>query len=332
MRKNKIYILIIAILSFQIMIGQDQFVDDLNKMPNFVNPSFYGFKSQAKIGLANKFPGKTFVNALEYSYGYGSAPFEYNNFSLGLDVFNSRMSNSGYNSTEIALTYVYRVQLNNNWYFHPAITVGYSTASFNYDKLIFQDQIDIFSDQINLATIDPLAASSKIKYADIGASFMMHNDENFLFGFSLDHINRPNISIDEEVDHKLDMLISAQVGYEFDINPYDQNVLPEESYLYLFANFSNQSSSFRMDFYQQFNLAYFGLGISEHLNYLDEFGIHKMGFNADFHFDFFDLGLTFQMPITQESKYIVNNSLELYMIFDLDPFRSGRRGNFSVFY
>lgn len=333
MIKRKIFIYIaICVGTVQFSFGQDQFIDNLDKMTNFVNPSFYGFKNSTKIGLINSFPGKTFINALEYSYAYGNGTFDDYNFALGIDVFNSRMKNSGYNNTELALTYVYRLQMNNYWFFHPGITVGYSSASYNYDKLIFQDQINIFSDQIDLATIDPLAAQSKTNYLDIGVSLLFHNDENFLAGLALSHVNRPDNSIDEGTDHKLDMLISAQVGYEFDLNPYNQNSLSKESYLYLFLNASSQASSFRLDFHQQANFSSFGIGISEHLNYLDEVGMHEIGFNGDFHLSFFDIGLTFKMPVSKQSKYIVNNSFALYLIFDLDPFRSRRRGNFSVFY
>ena len=121
-----IVFLIVSTCAVQYMSGQDQIIDNMNQMPSFINPSYYGFKNSTKIGIASKFAGKTFKNTLEYRYAFGNTYFEDYNFSLGLDVYNSNLSNSGYNFTEINLSYIYQLRLYNEWNLYPAITVGYS--------------------------------------------------------------------------------------------------------------------------------------------------------------------------------------------------------------
>lgn len=333
--RKKIFIPVFAIISIcfiQVSYGQDLIIDNLSKVPSFINHSFYGFKNATKIGVMNKFKGKTFENALEYRYAFANTHFDYSSFSLGVDFYNSTLSNSGYSNTQASISYVYEMQFYNDWYLYTGLTGGFSSTSYNYNNLVFQDQIDKFSNQIYLTTFDPLADNSKFNYIDIGASFMMHNDENMIFGLSLNHLNAPKNIVDESQNYKLEILASAQFGYEFDLNKYGRNMLPEYSYLYVFSVLSKQGSKLRMDFYQELNLSTFGFGISEHLNYLEDAHIHEMGINATLHADFFDFGFNYKMPLTGTSKNIVDNSLSAYLIFDLDPYRSGRRGNFSVFY
>ncbi len=316
----------------QISFGQDLIIDNLNNMPNFVNPSFYGFKNSTKIGIMNRFPGKLFTNSLEYRYAFANTYVEGQNFSLGADFYSSSMGNSGYTSTQANLSYIYELEFYNDWYLYAGITAGFSSSSYKFDKLVFQDQIDLLANTIYLSTIDPLAGNSDVKYFDIGASFMAHNNKNLLVGLSMKHLNRPGNTVDEDQKFTLDILFSAQLGYEFNLNKYGQSMLPANSYLYLFNVLSKQATKYRMDFYQELSLNSFGIGISEHINYMDDVNMHEIGVNATFHVEFFDFGVSLRMPISTVGEYIVNKSLSAFLIFDLDPLRSRRRGDYSKFY
>lgn len=333
MRKNTLTIItILTIFVAQSSFGQDQIIDNLNKIPNFINPSFYGFKNSTKIGVMNKFPGKTFDNTLEHRYAFANTYFEGSSFSLGIDFYNTKLKNSGYSNTQASISYIYELRLYSGWLLYSGITAGFSSSKYDFSELVFQDQIDLFTTQINAVTIDPLADNAKISYLDVGASFMVHNDENVFFGLSFKHLNTPKNSVGEDNKYKLDMFVSAQLGYEFELNKYGQNMLPRHSYLYLFGALSKQATKYRLDFYQEFNLSTFGIGISQHFNYLDDINVHEFGVNSTMHMEFFDFGLSYKMPFGAGSEYFVNNSLSAFLIFDLDPFRSRRRGNFSIFY
>lgn len=321
-----------SICTVQISVGQDQIIDNLDKMPNFINPSFYGFKNSTKIGLLNKFPGQLFSNSLESRYAFANTHFDEQNFSVGVDIYNSTMKNSGYRNTQIALSYVYQLEFHNDWFLYTGLTAGFSSSSYNFSKLIFQDQIDVFSNQINAVSIDPLADNSTVKFFDVGGSMMFHNNKNAILGISLKHINKPKNNVEDDQNYTLDMLMSVQFGYEFDINRFGQNALPRNSYLYLFNVVSRQGRKMRMDFFQNLNLSKFEIGISQHFNYLEEIHIHEFGINSTVHLDYFDFGLTFKMPFGKNAEYFVNNAVSAHIIFDLDPFRAGRRGDFSVFY
>ncbi|MDP3311893.1 PorP/SprF family type IX secretion system membrane protein [Lutibacter sp.] len=322
----------LTICVIQFSFGQDQYINNLNTMPNFVNPSFYGFRNSTKIGVLNKFSGKKFDNSLDQRYLFANTYFEQSNFSLGIDFYNSSLRNSGFSNTQAALSFIYPLELSNYWYLYAGLTAGFSSTKYNFDELVFQDQINLFTGQINSVSIDPLADSGKIGYADIGTSVLVSNDENLFFGLALKHLNTPKNTVNGDNDYKLEMLVSAQLGYEIDINRHNQNMLPRYSYLYLFGALSKQGKRARFDFYQELNLSTFSLGISQHLNYLEDFNMHEFGVNATIRMELFDVGLNYKMPFGAGSDYFVNNSIGAYLIFDLDPYRSGRRGDFSLFY
>jgi hypothetical protein len=251
---------------------------------------------------------------------------------LGIDFYNSKLCNSGFTNIQANLSFIYQLELSNYWYLYTGLTAGFSSTKYNFDQLVFQDQINLFTGQINSVTIDPLADSGKIGYVDIGASFLLSNDENMYFGLSLKHLNSPKNTVEGDRNYKLELFTSAQLGYEIDINRYNQNMLPRYSYLNLFGALSKQGKRVRLDFYQGLNLSTFEIGISQHFNYLDDFNVHEFGVNAMMHLDLFDFGLNYKTPFGLGSDYFVNNSFGAFLIFDLDPYRSGRRWDFSIFY
>jgi len=216
----------------------------LSKVPVFLNPSFHAFKEKTRIGVLGELANQNQGNQSQHKYAFGSTFFEEYNFQLGIDLFNNNLKNSGFNYTSAAISYMYKLRLPNEWLLYPGITAGYSNYRFDFNNLTFQDQINIFTGQISANTIDPTAASRNIGYLDLGASVIMHNDINMVFGLSAKHLNQPKLSTEESEDNvNLKMLVSGQFGYELNINKYGQAKLPEYTYLYLFNSVSLQGSS-----------------------------------------------------------------------------------------
>jgi hypothetical protein len=53
---------------------------------------------------------------------------------------------------------------------------------------------------------------------DLGASFIIHN-ERLLMGLSLKHLNQPNISFDQGTENRKLLNVTANMAYEFNLNP-----------------------------------------------------------------------------------------------------------------
>ncbi len=312
--------------------GQERIINNLSSNPSYVNPSYHAFREPTKIGVLTEFASSQAANVSQHQYAYATTYFDQYNFQLALDMFSSKLSNSGFGKTTAALTYIYQLQLDNNWYFYPGISVGYSTYKVNFGNLVFSDQIDILTGQVNTFSNDPIVSTENIGFIDMSASAMFHNDFNFSGGISIKHLNQAKISselYEETVNQK--MLISLQAAYEFNLNKYQQGRLPNFSYLYLFSAFTKHGPNTRFDLYQDFILSNFLIGVNEHFSSLDSVGLNQVGFTAGLVLDSIEIGFNYMFPLGQ-SQFAAPKSFEIYATFDLSPFRIRNRKDFSRFY
>lgn len=333
MIKNHKYIVLLFLLVTTGAFAQEKFIHNLSKMPASLNPSFHGFKDRTRIGVLAELASQNQGNQSQHQYAFASTPFEEYNFQLGIDLFSNRLKNSGFNYTNASATYIYKLQLANDWKLYPGITAGYGNYNFDFNNLTFQDQINIFSGQISANSIDPTAASRNSGFFDLGASVMVQNEINTVFGLSIKHLNQPTLSNSESEDNvNLNMLISGQFGYELDINKYGQTKLPEHSYLYLFNVASVQGSNTRLDFYQEVTLGNISLGINEHLNFLETATFSELGIAASITLERFEFGLNYRMPMGNQAKQFLPNALEIFLLFDVSRFTERGRKDYSRFY
>lgn len=326
------FILFVGLALKQKALAQDRFIHSMNSLPHFVNPSYFGFKDPTKIGVLNEFASSQADNVSQHQYAFATALFEENNFQLGLEYMNTKLNNSGLSSSMASLSYIYKLQLENQWYVYPGITAGFSNINFDYNGLIFSDQINILTGQVNTQTSDPVLAIQNMGYVDFGASFMAHNDYNMSFGLSVKHLNRPKISNEfSEQVFNMDMLISAQFVYEFNLNKYQQGRLPNYSYLHLYNVFSNQGPNSRADLYQDMILGNMFFGIHEHISSLDGFNLFQVGLSTGVKIESMDIGFSYTAPMGL-SQFATPNAFEIFVSFDLSQFRERNRKDFSRFY
>ena len=333
MTKHHNIIILLLLCAVVGVSAQEKFVQNLSKIPASLNPSFHAFKDRTRIGVLSEFANQNQGSQSEHRYAFGSTAFKEYNFQLGLDLFTNRLENSGFSYTSAALTYIYKLELNNEWTMYPGISAGYGVYNFNFNNLTFQDQINIFSGQISANSIDPTSAFRTAGFFDLGASIMVQNEENTVFGLSIKHLNRPKLSNSESEDNvNLGMVISGQFGYEFDINPYAQSMLPKNSYLYLFNAASVQGSNTRLDFYQDVTLGNISLGVNEHLNFLEAISFTEVGIASSISLERFEVGLNYRLPVGSQAKQFLSNSLELFLVFDVSRNSERGRRDYSRFY
>jgi len=334
LQKQKIIITLSLLFVTLSASSQEKSIYNLAKLPAFSNPAFHAFKEKTKLGVASEFvSNNTNGDYSQQNYAYGSTFFENYNFQLSLDLYNNQLNTAGYNYTTGYLTYGYKIRVNRDWTVFPSASLGYSTYRFNFSQLVFQDQLDVLRNRIRSVTSDPIAVEDAIGYFDMGASFMAHNDRNTVFGFSIKHLNRPNLqSREEEQNITLDMLFSAQYGYELNLNPYGQSGLPPYTYLFFFSNLSKQGQNMRLNLYQEITLQNFSFGINQHLNFLESANFTEIGIAAGLTLNKFEFGINYLLPFGEQAQFIVPRSLELFLQFDLSSLSQRRRKDFSRFY
>ncbi|WP_299017648.1 type IX secretion system membrane protein PorP/SprF [uncultured Polaribacter sp.] len=335
MKKKYTYTTIFALLLSLTISAQEYLYSNQNKLLGTLNPSFYGFKEAASIGVSyatQKMLNEN--NFIQNTFAFSSFYFEDYNFSIALDVNQFQISDLGFNATQANLHYIYKVQLSNFWTLNASLTLGYGNNRLDFSSLVFGDQIDVFSGNISSFSIDPINANSRVSYFDSGVSGHLHNNKNMFFGLSFKHINKPNVSLNEVDKDLKDLFMSLQAGYELDLNPLNRGFLPENSYLFLYGSLSKQSTKSRISMYQEIVLDNFSFGLNQHLNNFKTVNLTTLGTTASVFYNQLELGFNYSFEM--DSKKVTSipyNYFELFVVFDFSKitgrFSSNRNSRFN---
>ena len=158
---------------------------------------------------------------------------------------------------------------------------------------------------------------------DLGASFIIHN-ERLLMGLSLKHLNRPNVSFDQGAENRKKLGITANMAYEFNLNPFDRGLLPRYTYLLTYGAYTTQGTTNLMYLSQEIQLAEFVFGINQQLSFFNGFNLSQVGMSAGILFDNFDFGVLYNFPIKNVSRTFAASVFELYLTFDFSKFRRNK--------
>lgn len=339
MKNNRFLIALITLVS-TIGNAQDYLYKNQNMVLGSLNPSFYGFGDSSKTGIMYSTEGFNQNTKMENKFAFAHHYFEDNSFSMAMDINSLQISSLGYSISTANLHYIYRTELNQDWVFNPSISAGYGNTRLDYNELVFEDQINVLTGSIVGISNDPIKINNNVNYFDVGAgvSFyntndLLGNQTNVFFGANIKHINRPETSINTNVNNKKDLLLSVQSGMELDINKYNQSILPYHSYMYLYNSFTKQGNKSRFDLYQQFILGNVGFGLNEHINNYEGFTISQFGTSLNVFIDQIEIGTNYSFQFGgNKFAGAAYNTFEVYIIFDFNPFKKNRRGDYSRFF
>ena len=240
MLKRKFTILLL--LLYVNIYSQDIAFTQSFMVPESINPSFSGFNESTKFGLIYKnqqWNGFDFNVNSEYMFFDDWYPDL--NSGVGISFINHQETFTKYSLKQLNISWTYNVKINYYWNFRPSITFGFATKDFGFDNIVFEDQINIYQNIISLNTYDPIAFDENTRYADFGASFLIHNDQHW-FGLTLRHLNKPNISMLSQGDLPLDLFISAHASLELPFLKYNS-----DNRLNFIMNFVKQAKYDRFD-------------------------------------------------------------------------------------
>lgn len=332
MKKNNRFLVLIVLITATVY-GQDNIFKNQNKIIGSINPSFYGFGDTSKAGLIYSTEGFNQNSKIENKFGFVNHFFDDNEFSLAIDANLMQISSLGYTSSQANLHYIYKATLSNDWVFNPSVSIGYGNSRLDFNSLVFEDQINVLTGTIAGISNDPINVSNTVNYLDVGAGASLHNSSNMFFGFNIKHINRPETSFNSEVSNKKDFFMSAQTGFEYDLNPYAQNMLPDYSYLFLYNSFSKQGAKTRFDLYQEAILGNVSFGLNQHFNNYEGFSISQLGASLSVFIEEIEFGVNYSLEMGGKKLTGTSyNTFEIYITFDFNPFKKNKGGNNSRFY
>jgi|TARA_B110000444_G_scaffold2825_1_gene2526 hypothetical protein len=327
------YISLIYIILFFIFFkgfSQEDLIVSHSRFLQKENTSAFGINNMNKTGVLYNSLGLTGNSKIESRYFFGSISFDDKNFSIGLDIYSFTMNNVGLVNSKPRISYIYKVQLDNDLYFLPSISLGLGSSRFDQSNLIFEDQLSLVSGYLQTESQDPLyELLGSSSYIDFGASFLIHSN-NFLAGLSLKHLNQPNISYLQETELKLPIKFSVQGAYEWDVNPYDRRWLPRYSSLLAFFNASKSGNDIEMYLSQEFQLGEVSIGLNQQFKKISDLSFTNVGISFALAYENFEFGTLYNFPFQNPTNTSVYSpsTIEVFLTFDFSPYRRNKRGDY----
>jgi type IX secretion system PorP/SprF family membrane protein len=325
---KKIVPYLFIFLALAVNAQNENFVSQTRFMQK-VNPSYLGFNSLNRVGVLYNTLELGSNQTIDNKYFFGALSFDERNFSLGVDFNSFQIDKPGFQQNASNFHYIYKVQINNRLFFLPAVSLGIGSIKYNLTTLVFEDQLDQASGFVNSETTDPVGTTiQNVNYFDIGASFIIH-DDNFLLGLSLKHLNRPNISYNQDLEESKPIQYTLNGAYEFGLNPYERSFLPRYSYLLAYASITQIHDSTYFYLSEEAQFGEFSIGVSQQISNVGSLNLNNVGLSVGLSLENFDFGVLYNFPIQNVAKVFSPSTFELYLTFDFSKFRRNSRGLFK---
>ena len=249
-------IIILILLVSQIKgVAQDPIYTQFFMVPETLSSSFTGAKQSTRAGIIHRtqWPGLNF--SINTQFAFIDNWFEEINSGVGISVLNHKETTTRYNFTQVNLNYAYQFPISEEWNVRPSISVGYGAKDFGFQNLVLEDQINIFSGIINVNSIDPINLNETIRFLDFSASVLFNSDNSWV-GFTLKHLNKPNISMEMEGQDDLEMFISLHSSLYIPFGDYRS-----DNKLFVLANGMMQGAYNRFDLGAKYEMDRFAFGL-----------------------------------------------------------------------
>ena len=249
-------IIILILLVSQIKgVAQDPIHTQFFMVPETLSSSFTGAKQSTRAGIIHwtQWPGLNF--SINTQFAFVDNWFEEINSGVGISVLNHKETTTRYNFTQVNLNYAYQFPISEEWNVRPSISVGYGAKDFGFQNLVLEDQINIFSGIINVNSIDPINLNETIRFLDFSASVLFNSDNSWV-GFTVKHLNKPNISMEMEGQDDLEMFMSLHSSLYIPFGDYRS-----DNKLFVLANGMMQGAYNRFDLGAKYEMDRFAFGL-----------------------------------------------------------------------
>lgn len=187
-------LLLFAIIPAKLFAQDPQFTQ-FYATPIYLNPAYTGSNGniRAAMNYRNQWPGSD-AQSITYMASYDQH-FPYFRSSFGLLAKRDEQYNglgSTFSSTEVALSYAYKIEASESFSIQPAIQVGYALRDVDFNSFIFGDQIT--NNGIGTNPTAERFPNEQVGYVDVSTGFLVFSDRMW-FGVAVHHLNEPNQSV-----------------------------------------------------------------------------------------------------------------------------------------
>lgn len=192
--------------------AQDAQFSQFYANPLFLNPALAGFTECGRVNLnyRNQWP------SLSNAYITYSASYDQNigsiNSGIGVLFMSDRQGDGALVRNSISGFYSYHLQVSEPIVISFGVQGSYYMEALDWNKLIFADQIDPTTGNVNPSSSETPPTSNQIGVVDFSAGAVMAYYDQWFLGVSVNHLNQPNISFYDNSDSKLPMKFTFHGG------------------------------------------------------------------------------------------------------------------------
>lgn len=309
--------IILFVLFCSEMRGQDPVFTQFYASPTILNPAFAGSRNSTRFSAGYRSQWLGVKSNLNTFYASADGFLGSINSGIGANLINQKEELTNYSYTQLNLLYSFHVQLSDDWSFFPGISFGYAFKQLDFGNLLFEDQLDLTSGNIN-PTNEVFFEKNNINLFDFSAGMVLYHT-NAWIGFSLKHLNQPNISFIEEEELPLELFLSIHGGYRFTLRPDDRYAHQSDgTHLFVTANYMHQGPYDRIDLGAEFEISRFFIGLLSSTTVNSDIAgantLISLNPITGIEFDNFKIGLSYDYPVSR----IGNNAGTAEITFQYD--------------
>ncbi|WMJ73024.1 type IX secretion system membrane protein PorP/SprF [Cytophagaceae bacterium ABcell3] len=195
--------------------SQDVQFSQFYAVPTHLNPAFAGSAHMSR-GIFHQRVQWPALDA-RYITSLASTDFWFQEYRSGVGIYAMQdfQGQNNISSTDIHVQYAYEIPVNDLLTIRTGLQGGYVSRTLNYSRMTFPDQFT--NDGLSPGSVSQdMLPNGRNQFVDIGSGVMLYND-NFWFGYSALHMNRPNQSFLDGVS-RLPVKHAFVAGYKFLLN------------------------------------------------------------------------------------------------------------------
>ncbi len=178
--------------------AQDPQFSQYYMAPLYLNPGFTGLVPQQRATFNTRIQWPSLPQAFVTSSASYDIFVPELRSGFGLMATTDKMGSAGWRTTTASLLYSYKVKLSKKIVFSPGLSFGYGSNGLDRSKLRLGDGLEYQKGDEYFSIDDAVKKLGSSSYFDFGAGFLIYS-KLFWFGAAFSHINRPNLSVLNDV-------------------------------------------------------------------------------------------------------------------------------------
>ena len=222
---RKLYLILVVLVAAPTFArAQDPVFSQFYAAPLQLNPAFAGTTLAPRFTFNHRNQYPNWPNAyITYAASF-EQEIESLNSGFGIQIMTDAAGDGVYKNNHISGIYSYKIQMSRKTNVRIGLEAGFYQARVDWDRLIFEDQIDPLNGPTDPSGNPFLSEENRPESLtstlfDASAGVLFYNDKVY-GGISLKHLNRPNesfLKINENLFAGRPLRLTIHGGAEFDL-------------------------------------------------------------------------------------------------------------------